>query len=83
MADNKKQKDAVATRPTRRWKASRTMPFHLKGLHIKGEPAPLKLYIFTDDQVDAFIRKYPDRAHYWEPYTEPGTVPAIAESGQQ
>jgi hypothetical protein len=79
MADNKKQKETGLTTLTRRWQASRSMPFHIKGLHIKGEPAPLRLYAFTDEQVDAFIKKYPGRAHYWEQRKGADPAPAVAE----
>lgn len=55
-----------AKAPARKWKPSASMPFHLNGLLLPGELVPLKLFLFTDAEVEAFQAKYPDRAHYWE-----------------
>ncbi len=69
MAEKATKEVAVeqAKTPARKWKNSATMPFHLNGLLLHGEPVPLKLYLFNDAEVEAFQEKYPDRAHYWEP----------------
>lgn len=60
------KKEVAPAVPARKWKVSRTMPFHVNGLLLPGETVPQKLYLFTDEQVEAFQAKYPDRAHYWE-----------------
>ena len=56
----------AAPAPSRRWKLSAAAPFHLKGLMLQGEPSPVKMYTLTDEQIDDFLQRHPDRAGWFE-----------------
>jgi len=63
MADVKSKvpvgNDKEKAAPARRWRLSKECPFHVAGIVLQDNTTH-KLYTYTDEEIDAFIEKYPD-----------------------